>query len=69
LQAALTPLASAVTTRFGLGGLKAALDQLGYTGGHVRAPLRAADEEARAEIQRCLESAEQALLAEAPSPA
>ena len=69
LQAALTPLASAVTTRFGLGGLKAALDQLGYTGGHVRAPLRAADGEAQAEIQRYLKSAEQALLAEAPSPA
>ena len=31
--------------------------------------LRAAAEEAQAEIQRCLRSAEQALLAEAPSPA
>jgi 4-hydroxy-tetrahydrodipicolinate synthase len=55
LQAKLTPLAAAVTTRFGIGGLKAALEMLGYTGGAVRAPLREADEEARAEIQRCLD--------------
>jgi 4-hydroxy-2-oxoglutarate aldolase len=69
LQAALSPLASAVTTRFGIGGLKAALDIHGYAGGAVRAPLRAADEEARTEIRCCLKAAEQALLAEAPSPA
>jgi len=69
LQDALTPLAAAVTTRFGIGGLKAALDMLGYVGGHVRAPLRSANDEARAEISRCLKAAEQALLVEAPSPA
>jgi 4-hydroxy-2-oxoglutarate aldolase len=69
LQAALSPLASAVTTRFGIGGLKAALDIHGYAGGAVRAPLRAADEEAHTEIRCCLKAAEQALLAEAPSPA
>jgi 4-hydroxy-2-oxoglutarate aldolase len=69
LQGALTPLAATVTTRFGIGGLKAALDTLGYVGGHVRAPLRAPDDAARAEIQRCLKAAEQALLVEAPSPA
>lgn len=69
LQSALTPLAAAVTTRFGIGGLKAALDMNGYAGGHVRAPLRAPDNQARAEIQRCLHAAEQALLAEAASHA
>ncbi len=69
LQDALTPLAAAVTTRFGIGGLKAALDMIGYTGGRVRAPLLAPADEARAEIQRCLKAAEQALLVEAPSPA
>jgi 4-hydroxy-2-oxoglutarate aldolase len=58
LQSKLTPLASAVTTRFGIGGLKAALDMKGFVGGAVRAPLRAPDDEARAEIQRCLEEAE-----------
>jgi 4-hydroxy-2-oxoglutarate aldolase len=55
LQSKLTPLAAAVTTRFGIGGLKAALDLAGYKGGAVRAPLRAPDESARAEIARLLE--------------
>ena len=57
LQAKLTPLATAVTTRFGIGGLKAALDAVGYRGGSVRAPLRSPDEAARAEIARLLEAA------------
>jgi 4-hydroxy-2-oxoglutarate aldolase len=69
LQDALAPLATAVTTRFGIGGLKASLDMIGYLGGHVRAPLRAPNDEARAEISRCLKAAEQALLVEASSPA
>lgn len=69
LQGALTPLAAAVTTRFGIGGLKAALGMRGFVGGQVRAPLRAPDDEARAEIRRCLKDAEQALLVEVPSPA
>jgi 4-hydroxy-2-oxoglutarate aldolase len=50
LQQELTPLASAVTKKYGIGGLKAALDLAGYRGGAVRAPLRAPDEAARAEI-------------------
>lgn len=54
LQSSLTPLAQAVTTRFGIGGLKAALDLQGYVGGGVRAPLRAPDAEACREIERCL---------------
>jgi len=44
-----------VTTRFGIGGLKAALDLAGYHGGFVRAPLRAPDESARAEIASLLD--------------
>ncbi len=55
LQSKLTPLAAAVTTRFGIGGLKSALDLAGYQGGAVRSPLRAPDESARAEIARLLE--------------
>jgi 4-hydroxy-2-oxoglutarate aldolase len=55
LQAKLTPLAAAVTTRFGIGGLKAALDLAGYHGGAVRAPLRAPDESARVEIAALLD--------------
>jgi 4-hydroxy-tetrahydrodipicolinate synthase len=55
LQEELTPLASAVTTKYGIGGLKAALDFAGYRGGAVRAPLRAPDEAARAEIKAALD--------------
>ena len=55
LQEDLTPLASAVTTQYGIGGLKAALDFAGYRGGAVRAPLRAPDEAARAEIKSVLD--------------
>src|SRR4051794_3102416 len=55
LQTELTPLASAVTTKYGIGGLKAALDLAGYRGGAVRAPLRAPDEAARAEIKSVLD--------------
>jgi len=56
LQAQLTPLASAVTTRYGIGGLKAALDLAGYQGGEVRAPLRAPDQPARDEIAALLKA-------------
>jgi len=51
----MTPLAAAVTTRFGIGGLKAALDLAGFHGGSVRAPLRAPDEAARTEIKAALD--------------
>lgn len=61
LQAALSPLAEAVTTRYGIGGLKAALEMRGYTGGAVRAPLRSPDDKAREEIRRYLNEAEKVL--------
>jgi 4-hydroxy-2-oxoglutarate aldolase len=54
-QARLAPLARAVTTRYGVGGLKAALDVLGYRGGAVRAPLPQPAEEARREIAQLFE--------------
>ena len=57
LQWRLAPLARAVTTRHGIGGLKAALDLAGYAGGAVRPPLRAPGEEARAEIAALLRAA------------
>jgi 4-hydroxy-2-oxoglutarate aldolase len=50
LQSLLTPLATAVTTKYGIGGLKAALEMAGFNGGVVRAPLRMPDEAARREI-------------------
>lgn len=61
LQLALTPLAAAVTTKFGIGGLKAALGMKGYAGGLPRAPLTAPGETAREEIKRCLEVSDSAL--------
>jgi 4-hydroxy-2-oxoglutarate aldolase len=39
LQRQVIPVNSAVTARFGIAGLKAALDMLGYHGGPVRPPL------------------------------
>jgi 4-hydroxy-2-oxoglutarate aldolase len=39
LQRRMVPVNTAVTARFGVPGLKAALDMLGYYGGPVRAPL------------------------------
>jgi 4-hydroxy-2-oxoglutarate aldolase len=54
MQAKLIPLARAVTTRFGVGGLKVALDAAGYRGGMVRAPLSMPDDDARTEIVRLL---------------
>ena len=55
LQRRLASVARAVTVRFGIGGLKYALDLLGFKGGLVRAPLAAPDEEARREMARLLE--------------
>lgn len=54
LQSKLTPLATAVTTKFGIGGLKAALDMAGFRGGVVRAPLQMPDETALREIEHLL---------------
>jgi 4-hydroxy-2-oxoglutarate aldolase len=39
LQRRMIPVNNAVTARFGIAGLKAALDMLGYYGGPVRSPL------------------------------
>ena len=60
LQEKLTPLARAVTSRFGIGGLKAAMDNAGYYGGPVRAPLRSPDETAQDEIVQLLRAAQSA---------
>lgn len=55
LQRSLAPVARAVTVRFGIGGLKYALDLLGYVGGPVRAPLAEPDDDAQREIARLLD--------------
>jgi 4-hydroxy-2-oxoglutarate aldolase len=58
MQQKLTILTRGVLGRYGIGGLKAALDMLGYVGGHVRPPLQDATDEARSEIQNVLRATE-----------
>jgi 4-hydroxy-2-oxoglutarate aldolase len=58
LQRKMIPLNSAVTDRFGIAGLKAALDMLGYYGGPVRSPLLALNEKARETLHAILADAE-----------
>jgi 4-hydroxy-2-oxoglutarate aldolase len=53
-QARLAIATRGVLGRYGIGGLKAALDMLGYTGGKVRAPLVCVSEDARREIAKVL---------------
>ena len=60
LQEKLGPLAAAVTSKYGIGGLKAALDMQGYVGGSVRAPLQRPDAQAKTEIAQLLEDAKTA---------
>jgi 4-hydroxy-2-oxoglutarate aldolase len=55
LQLALLPLNAAVTSRFGIGGMKAAMDLVGYQGGVPRPPILPASEAVRTEIARILE--------------
>lgn len=55
MQQRLTRLTRGVSGRYGISGLKAALDMLGYAGGQVRAPLSDVSEEARREIAAVLE--------------
>jgi len=50
LQRALSPLASAVTTGYGVPGLKAAMAVAGYWPGQPRRPLVALDDDARRKI-------------------
>jgi 4-hydroxy-2-oxoglutarate aldolase len=57
LQAALTPLARAVTKTYGIGGLKVALEMSGFFGGPVRAPLQRPGEDARKEIAQLFKTA------------
>ena len=51
LQRRLTPLANAVTSGYGIAGLKVAMEIAGYVGGGVRRPLRPAKPEVRGVLQ------------------
>ncbi len=54
LQRRLLPAVRAVTARFGIGGLKHAMDLLGYYGGPPRPPLLPPTEPERTEIRKAL---------------
>lgn len=58
LQARITPLAQATTTRFGIGGLKAAMDLAGFRGGRPRAPLASCPPAAIEELRTLLNALE-----------
>lgn len=54
LQSRLTPLAKGVTTKYGIGGLKMALDLAGYFGGNPRLPLRRPGKQVEEELKQLL---------------
>lgn len=58
LQHRLLPLNAAVTTRFGVAGLKYAMEKIGLYGGAVRPPLLPLTGPARAELDRILSELE-----------
>jgi 4-hydroxy-2-oxoglutarate aldolase len=51
LQRRIVPLAQAITTRYGIGGLKVGIELAGYVGGEPRSPLAPAPAEAREVIR------------------
>lgn len=52
LQSRLTPLAKGVTTKYGIGGLKMAMDLAGYFGGDPRPPLKRPEKQAEEELKK-----------------
>lgn len=56
LRRRLTITSREIVVRFGIPGVKAALDLLGYTGGPPRAPLKSVGERDRSDIRRTLEN-------------
>jgi 4-hydroxy-2-oxoglutarate aldolase len=66
IQRWMIPVNAAVTGRYGIAGLKAALDMLGYYGGPVRSPLTDLSGEERQALQDLL--TESGLLVAAPPP-
>lgn len=55
LHLRMLPVNLAVTSRFGISGLKAALDMVGYYGGPPRLPLLPLDEERQRELRQILQ--------------
>ena len=63
LQEKLTPLARAVTRTYGIGGLKKAMEMVGFVGGAVRQPLQRPNENASAEIGQLISEATSSFVA------
>jgi len=57
LQLKMLPVNKAVTATFGISGLKAAMDMLGYVGGEPRSPLLPLDQPSQDAVQKILETA------------
>ncbi|MGC9334194.1 MAG: dihydrodipicolinate synthase family protein [Anaerolineae bacterium] len=57
LHLRMLPVNLAITSRFGISGLKAAMDMLGYHGGPPRLPLMPLDKARRQELRRILAEA------------
>jgi 4-hydroxy-2-oxoglutarate aldolase len=57
LHLRLLPVARAVTSQYGVPGLKAAMDMLGYAGGAPRSPLLPLGAESRSDVERMLRDA------------
>ncbi len=57
LQLGLLELNAAVTARFGIGGMKSAMEMAGYWGGNPRLPILPATEEVKNEIRRIYDEA------------
>ena len=53
----LMPVNAAVTTKYGIAGLKAAMEYVGLHGGELRLPLQRANEAVRAEVRSALVNA------------
>lgn len=54
IQNRMVPVNKAVTAKFGVAGLKAAMDMLGYFGGEPRAPLSPLNEKSMEELRQIL---------------
>jgi len=54
IQLSLVEINAAITSRYGVSGLKYAMDVLGYYGGPTRRPLLPLGDEAKAEIERLI---------------
>jgi len=58
LQQKTIPLNKLITTQYGVAGLKAAMDMLGYFGGEPRAPLLPLSDEAKIDLKNVLDRTE-----------